>query len=405
MHKKLDQVEAKAALRRAAEVRFKGQPATQEPQTKADLERLLFELSIHQIELEMQNEELRLSQAELDAARNRYFDLYHLAPVGYCTVDETGQILEANLHTTTLLGVPRKRLLEQRLSHFIHRDDQDLYYLHDKQLRATGTPQTYELRLVKPDGAIFWAQLQSATDAVGALICRITLSDITERKRAEEALHASLAEKTTLLQEVHHRVKNNLQIVSSLLNLQAGQVQDAAVLELLTTTRNRVGAMALLHENLYQSENLARLHLPEYVERLCAQLLRAIGPGHTRVRLERQIEPKTVSLTLDQAVPCGLLLNELVTNALKHAFPGDRSGCIRVTLERATPQTVRLTVADDGVGLPATLDPRQTTSLGLRLIWLLTGQLHGTVSFERGQGTAVHILFPNSPGTETPDEI
>ena len=199
-------------------------------------------------------------------------------------------------------------------------------------------------------------------------------------------------------------MKNNLQIVRSLLNLQAGQIQDATVLDLLAVIRNRVGAMALLHENLYQSENLARLHLPAYVERLCAQLLRAIGPGHTRVRLERQVEPETVSLTLDQAVPCGLLLNELVTNALKYAFPGDRSGCIRVTLARATPQSVCLTVADDGVGLPATLDPRRTSSLGLRLVSLLTGQLHGTVHFERGPGTTVHILFPNALPTETPHE-
>ena len=103
-------------------------------------------------------------------------------------------------------------------------------------------------------------------------------------------------------------------------------------------------------------------------------------------------------------MPCGLILNELVTNALKHAFPGDRPGCIRVTLERATPQSARLTVADDGVGLPATLDPRHTASLGLQLICLLTQQLHGTVNFERGPGTTVHILFPNALPTQTPHE-
>ncbi|MCX6925502.1 MAG: PAS domain S-box protein, partial [Verrucomicrobia bacterium] len=240
-------------------------------------------------------------------------------------------------------------------------------------------------------------------NAEGQLLFVSTIiRDTTERKRAEEALRASLAEKTTLLKEVHHRVKNNLQIVSSLLNLQAGHVQDATVLELLTVTRSRVGAMALLHENLYQSENFARLNLPEYVESLCAQLLRAAGPVHARVRLERHVDSETVALGLDQAVPCGLLLNELVTNALKHAFPGERSGCIRVTLERATPQTARLTVADDGVGLPATLDPRHSASLGLQLVFLLTQQLHGTVNFERGQGTAVHILLPNSAEKETP---
>ena len=176
------------------------------------------------------------------------------------------------------------------------------------------------------------------------------------------------------------------------------------MLELLAVTRNRVGAMALLHENLYQSESLARLNLPEYVKSLCAHLLRAAGPIRARVQLECHVEPGTISLELDQAVPCGLLLNELVTNALKHAFPGERCGCIRVTLERATPQTVGLTVADDGVGLSVTLDPRATSSLGLQLVSLLTQQLHGTVNFERGQGTAVHILFPNSAETEPAHE-
>ena len=265
----------------------------------------------------------------------------------------------------------------------------------------------HEYRFRHQNGTYRWMydELRLLRDAAGQPAEIIgSWIDITRRKEAETALHASLVEKTTLLQEIHHRVKNNLQIICSLLNLQAGQVKDVAMLELLSTTRNRVGAMALLHENLYQSENLARLHLPAYVERLCAQLLRAIGPGHTRVRLERQVEPKTVSLTLDQAVPCGLLLNELVTNALKYAFPGDRSGCIRVTLERATPQSARITVADDGVGLPATLDPRRTSSLGLRLVSLLTGQLHGTVNFERGPGTTVHILFPNALPTQTPHE-
>jgi PAS domain S-box-containing protein len=289
----------------------------------------------------------------------------------------------------------------------IHPEDRARVWACIQKLSVEVPSISIEFRVVRPDGTVRWIHDRGflVRDASGKVVHTAGVAkDITERKRTEEALRVSLAEKTTLLQEVHHRVKNNLQIVSSLLNLQAGHVQDAAVLELLAVTRSRVGAMALLHENLYQSENLARLNLPEYVESLCAQLLRAAGPIHARIRLERHIEPETVSLGLDQAVPCGLLLNELVTNALKHAFPGERSGCIRVTLERATPQTARLTVADDGVGLPVTLDPSHTSSLGLQLVFLLTQQLHGTVNFERGQGTAVHILFPNSAEKETPHE-
>jgi PAS domain S-box-containing protein len=285
---------------------------------------------------------------------------------------------------------------------FVHPEQQAA--LADK-LRADGRIANFELQVRRQDGAILDGLFSGEViSSQGRQHFLTVMVDITERKQAEAALRDSLAEKTTLLQEVHHRVKNNLQIISSLLNLQADQVQDAAVLELLAVTRNRVGAMALLHENLYQSESLARLNLPEYVKSLCAHLLRAAGPIRARVQLECHVEPGTISLELDQAVPCGLLLNELVTNALKHAFPGERCGCIRVTLERATPQTVGLTVADDGVGLSVTLDPRATSSLGLQLVSLLTQQLHGTVNFERGQGTAVHILFPNSAETETAHE-
>ena len=285
---------------------------------------------------------------------------------------------------------------------FVHPEQQAA--LADK-LRADGRLANCELQVRRQDGAILDGLFSGEViSSQGRQHFLTVMVDITDRKQAEAALRDSLAEKTTLLQEVHHRVKNNLQIISSLLNLQADQVQDAAVLELLAVTRNRVGAMALLHENLYQSESLARLNLPEYVKSLCAHLLRAAGPIRARVQLECHVEPGTISLELDQAVPCGLLLNELVTNALKHAFPGERSGCIRVTLERATPQTVGLTVADDGVGLSVTLDPRATSSLGLQLVSLLTQQLHGTVNFERGQGTAVHILFPNSAETEPAHE-
>ena len=275
----------------------------------------------------------------------------------------------------------------------------------DRALASDDAPYHVVVRIVNDSGR------QWALESFGAvrrdpegrpLSIYGTVQDVTERQRAEAALRASLLEKTVLLQEVHHRVKNNLQVIRSLLNLQANQVHEPVVLELLEVTRNRVGAMALLHENLYQSENLAQLNLGVYVASLCAQLLRAAGPVHGRVRLERHVETEKISLGLDQAVPFGLLLNELVTNALKHAFPGERSGCIRLTVARATAETVRLTVTDDGVGLPAALDPSHTQSLGLQLVQMLTKQLHGTVTFQPGLGTTVQILFPHLVATETP---
>ena len=226
-----------------------------------------------------------------------------------------------------------------------------------------------------------------------------THADITERKQAETALRAALVEKTALLREVHHRVKNNLQIIRSLLSLQAGQVENEEVQAHLAVTQNRIGAMALLHEHLYRSESLARLNLADYVANLCSHLVRATGGGSSRARLEHHVEPE-ISIGLDQAVPCGLMINELVTNALKYAFPAGRSGSIRVTFARATPSELRLTVADDGIGLPAGLDPNETQSLGLQLVGMLTQQLGGTVTFTREAGTTVQVLFPLKPDAE-----
>ncbi|MGE5531846.1 MAG: PAS domain S-box protein, partial [Bacteroidota bacterium] len=149
----------------------------------------LHELRVHQIELEMQNEELRRMQAELEAARARYFDLYDLAPVGYCTLSEQGLILEANLTAATLLGVARSALVKQPISRFIFPEDQAIYYLFRKQLFETGTPQACELRMRRADAAPFWARLEAtvAPDAAGAPGCRVVLSDITARRQLEEA--------------------------------------------------------------------------------------------------------------------------------------------------------------------------------------------------------------------------
>ena len=256
-----------------------------------------------------------------------------------------------------------------------------------------------------PDGSQRWININAEpmfkSGEIRPYAVLTSFSDITKRREIERALQASLAEKTVLLREIHHRVKNNLQIIISLLNLQSGQSQKGDMLDILANTRNRVRSMALIHENLYRSENLAYLNLTNYLEDLCANLLRSAGPVRAGVRIESQVENKSISIGLNQAVPFGLLINELVTNALKHAFPGERTGIIRVTIQSPAREKVLLTVTDDGVGLPAALDPHHTESLGLQLVYLLTDQLHGTVNFERGQGTTVQILFPNLAEAES----
>jgi PAS domain S-box-containing protein len=232
-----------------------------------------------------------------------------------------------------------------------------------------------------------------------------TNTDISEQKRTEEALqkaHVELAgqmeerikelrEKEVLLKEVHHRVKNNLQVISSLVSMQADGSQDDTVREVLNDVTYRVRSMALVHEKLYHSESLARIDFAEYAQSLLGYLWRAHGAAAEAIRLTLDLEP--VELPVDTAVPCGLILNELAGNALKHAFRGRTAGEVTVALHRAEDGRVSLSVRDNGVGLPAEFDWQQAGSLGLRLVQMLAGQLHATVEVERDGGTEFNLSF------------
>ncbi len=215
-----------------------------------------------------------------------------------------------------------------------------------------------------------------------------------ERHRAEKALRESLDKITVLLKEVHHRVKNNLQIMSSLLNLQAVHTKNAEVLEALREAGNRIRSMALLHETLYRSGNLAFVDSRDYVEIVCGVILRTFTNqqnGGANIRLERHIAP--ISLDIDQAVSCGLIINELVSNAFKHAFPEKRVGTIKVEMNRLENDLVELIVADDGIGLPPSFSLADHDSLGLRLVTMLTEKLKGTLEHLRRPGTAFRVVF------------
>jgi two-component sensor histidine kinase len=224
---------------------------------------------------------------------------------------------------------------------------------------------------------------------------RIIQERTSELRLANQSLRTSLDEKVALLKEVHHRVKNNLQIIISLLNLQGGQIQNAEALNILKTTQMRVRSMALLHETLYRSENLSRVDFAGYLNQITAHLLRSFGSLCSRVKLE--CHAAGVELGLDQAVPCGLIVNELVCNSMKHAFPAQRAGQITVDMASGEDRRIVLSVADDGIGLPASLDIDKTQSLGLQLVRILTAQIHGTLEIERQNGAVFRIVFqPNA---------
>lgn len=240
------------------------------------------------------------------------------------------------------------------------------------------------------------------------------LADITDRKLAEENLHQvyksleqkveertaanrqlqdALAEREVLLKEIHHRVKNNLQIVSSLLDLQTNTINDDHTKGYFLESRNRIHAMAMIHEMLYQTSDFVVIDFARYLDRLTSTLFQVYEPGG---RVSRTVDVHEADLCLDEAIPCGLIVNELVSNALKYAFPDDREGGLKVGLYGNDNDMITLTVEDDGIGLPASLDYRETETLGLQLVNLLVRQLRGTIELESTPGTFFRIQFPKN---------
>ncbi|MBE9182501.1 GAF domain-containing protein [Oculatella sp. LEGE 06141] len=223
-------------------------------------------------------------------------------------------------------------------------------------------------------------------------------SELVERKRTEEQLKLSLKEKEVLLKEIHHRVKNNLQVISSVLRLQSDYVRDEKVLELFNDSQNRIRSMALIHEKLYQSNDLLKIDFDDYIRDLTDNLMQSYAAGLRTTTL--YTNARGIWLNIDTAIPCSLIINELVANSLKHAFPtASEENEIRIDISTASDNRFVLSVCDNGVGLPPNLDFRNTESLGLELVCIFTEQLEGHVELDRTNGTAFTITFSEIGGT------
>jgi PAS domain S-box-containing protein len=381
-----------------------------ETQPPAATHQMLHELHVHQIELEIQNQELRRAQVELDVARSRYFDLYDLAPVGYVTTSDHGLVLEANLTAGTLLGVPRNRLIQQPLSRFIFKEDQDLYYHyqyqyhhHPPKAAEISPSRACELRMTHRDGTVFWARLEATTttDAEGAPIRRLVLSDITELKRNEAALQKAVQEKQELNQELQHRAKNSFALIVSLIELMTSGARGDETQAMLAEMGTRVRAISTLYDLLQTADASIETRLDRYLTQVTTTTADAYPTGN----LQFQQTYDAITVPVKIAAPLGMILTEWLTNAFKHAFPNGRSGTITVSLSR-TATGARLQFADDGVGLPAGFDVMAPQTLGLRLVQILVKQIAGRFSLERTTGTreratgtryAVQFLLAESP--------
>jgi PAS domain S-box-containing protein len=320
-------------------------------------------------------------------------------------VDGEGQIVQANAQAEKLFGYSRQELIGRqvetlipnrfRARHLGHRES----YLREPRARPMGAD--LELSARRRDGSEFPVDIMLSPVTAGEdrLVLGV-VRDVTERKRAE-AQAREVVRRDALLKEIHHRVKNNLQVISSLLYLQSIRVSDPEVQQMLVESQSRVRSIALIHEKLYRSEDLQKLDLGEYVGDLLANLVYTYGVDQEAVAVH--VDIAGVHLGIDTAIPCGLIINELVSNAFKHAFPSGGRGSVWVEVRPAAAHGYDLTVRDDGAGLPPGLDWRRAKSLGLQLVNDLTKQLDGTIEVECRGGTTVRIRF-SEPRAEGPRE-
>lgn len=307
------------------------------------------------------------------------------------TISADGRITDVNTATEKVTGYSREKLIGTDFSEYFTNPEKAREG-YQKVFRE-GTVYDYALEISHRKGhttpVLYNASVYSneSGEVIGVFAAA---RDITERKRMEDRIRASLKEKEVLLQEIHHRVKNNMTVISSLLKLQADKVKDEYYKELFSESINRIKTMALIHEKLYRSDDLARIVFSDYLKDMIDNIVGSYGINTRRVHLKKELEK--VILPLDTSIPCGLIVNELLSNSLKYAYPEGSSGEIRVSL-RKNNDKVELSVGDDGVGLPADMDFRTTGSLGLNIVNALVRQIRGNIELHRERGTEFNITF------------
>jgi PAS domain S-box-containing protein len=338
-------------------------------------------------------ERQRVEEA-LQEKEERYRILFELSPSGILLEDIEGNVIDANPAFSESLGYVKEEIIGRKAHMFTH---PDVLHEVDQNIQGllSGNVLKHAEKSIKKDGTTCYMNLNekkvTLPDGKDGIIC-IT-EDFTDRIMMEEKIKASLREKEVLLREIHHRVKNNLQTIVSLLNLQSRYIKDKQALEVFKNSQERVRTMALIHEKLYESKDLAKIDFREYIQSLTAFLFDSYSLKPEQIQLKMQMGE--VFLDMETAIPLGLLINELVSNSLKYAFPHKRRGELLVKLEEIEDEEYDYTliVRDNGVGFPDHLDSHACDSLGMVLVHSLVKKLKGVIDLERKDGTGFTIKF------------
>ncbi len=365
------------------------------------LESISVNLSVAAANAELYNraqieiEERRKKEEELKQIKKNLEEAQRIAHIGSWLYDLRTEKLYNSSELYKILGLktePECFDFDEAMSH-IHEEDRTATI--DKIMNAVTLKSNYENedRIVRPNGEVRYVKIvgEPVFDESGVFTgIQGTLQDITDVKRINEELVQSLAEKELMLKEIHHRVKNNLQIVSSLLRLQAEKITDKEAVEYFRLSEQRIKSMALIHQQLYRTKDLSRINFSDYLYELCSYLLFVNDTGNRNIRFT--IDAEELYFGIDTALPCGLIINELFTNSVKHAFPEGREGSITVKFQKETGNRYILSIIDDGIGA-VNFDPENTSSLGMELVSTLTAQLEGELSMNVNNGTEIRISF------------
>ncbi|MBI5242762.1 MAG: PAS domain S-box protein [Elusimicrobia bacterium] len=398
--------DGRMALRRRAEAKAREKagemPVGTDALSPKEARRLVHDLRVHQIELEMQNEELRRAQSEIEASRARYFDLYDLAPVGYFTLSEKGLILEANLTAAKLLGVERRPLVKQPLTRFILPEDQDIYYLRLKELLKTGSPQACEIRMLRPNAAPFWARVEAAAgrSADGSRLCRAVMSDTTESKSAQERklvlrrlMRAREEEKRRLASALHEAIGSMVVSLSSSLLLVEDAVKggrsDRAISRLSRTKEMVKGLAAMLKKVCtdIRPPALDISGLSGAITELAPQFR-----DHTGIKLRHAVDLPDGGKAIDDSV--AIVIYRLAQESLNNLAKYSKARNAQIVIKQDGGK-VTLAISDDGCGFDAHR-PQSKTSLGFRIMQEEAESVGGNLLIDSrpGRGTLIKAEFP-----------
>lgn len=339
---------------------------------------------------------IKKAEEELRLSEERHRAIYDQAYIGIARIAKMGRFLLVNERLCDMLDYTadelyKKTFYELGLAEEVEEGLVDWDQLLSGKIKNFSREQTY----VRKDGELLSANVtvslvRDSNDNHPNYFVAV-FEDITERKEYEKQLEESIKEKEVLLKEVHHRVKNNMQVISSILNLQSSYISDENALGILRESQDRIKSMSFVHESLYQSKTLSEVNFAEYIQNITRNLYHSYGRPEGGIELEFELE--NIYLNLDTSIPCGLIINEIVSNSLKYAFQGRERGKIRVEFAKLSDGRLKLIVSDDGIGLAEDFDIENAESLGLQLVTTLITQVSGELEIDVSSGTKFNIVF------------